>query len=1055
MSNEVRIRVLSFNRESLTSAIVEVGSENSKKKAALTYDQRRGLYVGTVKDATGVVTVSAKGYEDESRRVSFTGGKRVALFVLGKRGMPFYHRRGVKTPFEPRPEVLALTLSSSRDQTGEDELKRVAKKLGLSREKVGEQVERNHVTLWRFDKEKSGKERTAALRTLLELDAVELGGPVVELHEDGLTYLTNQLVVRFASHVTRPEVERVARGLGLGVVRSVPAAGNGFLLAGPLRGDYGLLDAEAELAQLDDVVWVEPNSVTTSMLFAINPSDFLVGQQWHIPLINLPDAWQALRDSNALGVGPGDAGDRTFGSEDILIVVYDTGIESSTTGGVTTPLHPEFQGNVTGGGAKAQVLYDFNNMVANNDVLALGADHGMGCAGVAAATVGNPSTVAGEVEGVAGAAGNCPVMGICAPFGKPNLRWADSFVWMAGFNPQWVADGVNYPSTTTFPPLLANGVDIHTSSVRIPDVALMDDALDFMATYGRGGRGIVTFCAAGNTAANITNPSNNTIADHDKVITVAASINTDVRSGYSCFDSAIDICAPSNGDAAQTAAGAPGKVTTDTVGGGNLAGQTGGSLDYRNNFGGTSSATPLAAGVGALMLSTNPNLTWVQVREILRNTAVKIDAANTDPVGQWTLDALGNPVFSQWYGYGRVAADAAVIGARDFGIPSDVVIRDNLADDGSVPSGGWHANSPDIWTSPNDDPIPVLAYNASPPHANPIRGQPNYVYLRAKNVGSTATNEVYLRALITHFPGFEFRYPEEWLPSTPLGGPLPSPLTPGSYLIGEVMIDDLAAGADTIVKMTWDQALVPPSTVTVAGVPVQWHPCLLAEVSPHDGPGPSAVGSYDVKRYNDLAHKNITIDDPTFSGPSAFGVVAGTSSKAGVRSVVLDRRLLLPAARVFIRSEDPEVMATWIELAEAGRLTAPAGLPDWPERPNHSQPDPGSGTCSLTLVDRARVAIDCDGCRWIVDAQPGTRFWHSAGSSGAPSVSVGKVAGQRVIHLEGDGVAALELPLALGAGQYTALAIGVEMAGHQRFGTLRATQRLGNGELSAGYEIQG
>jgi hypothetical protein len=92
-----------------------------------------------------------------------------------------------------------------------------------------------------------------------------------------------------------------------------------------------------------------------------------------------------------------------------------------------------------------------------------------------------------------------------------------------------------------------------------------------------------------------------------------------------------------------------------------------GANDYRNNFGGTSSATPLAAGVAPLVLSANPDLTFVQTRKILRNTAVKIDPNNVDPIGQW-LDEDNNPsnisgkqpVFSQWFGHGRIDANAAV-----------------------------------------------------------------------------------------------------------------------------------------------------------------------------------------------------------------------------------------------------------------------------------------------------------------------------------------------------------------------------------------------------------
>ena len=42
------------------------------------------------------------------------------------------------------------------------------------------------------------------------------------------------------------------------------------------------------------------------------------------------------------------------------------------------------------------------------------------------------------------------------------------------------------------------------------------------------------------------------------------------------------------------------------------------------NFGGTSAATPVVSGIAALMLSVRPELTWLEVRDILRSTAVPI-----------------------------------------------------------------------------------------------------------------------------------------------------------------------------------------------------------------------------------------------------------------------------------------------------------------------------------------------------------------------------------------------------------------------------------------------
>jgi subtilisin family serine protease len=74
---------------------------------------------------------------------------------------------------------------------------------------------------------------------------------------------------------------------------------------------------------------------------------------------------------------------------------------------------------------------------------------------------------------------------------------------------------------------------------------------------------------------------------------------------------------------------------------------------YTRDFGGTSAATPLAAGIGALVLAVKGALTWEEVRGVMRSSAEKIDQAG------------GNYVdgYSQEYGYGRVNAFGAVSSA--------------------------------------------------------------------------------------------------------------------------------------------------------------------------------------------------------------------------------------------------------------------------------------------------------------------------------------------------------------------------------------------------------
>ena len=77
-------------------------------------------------------------------------------------------------------------------------------------------------------------------------------------------------------------------------------------------------------------------------------------------MVNTPGAWQHLKDCDL----------NPFGAPEIIIAFVDQGIQSS--GGV--PAQPEFQAAVSDGSSKVYLLYDFNNLVPNNDAL-LG-DHG-------------------------------------------------------------------------------------------------------------------------------------------------------------------------------------------------------------------------------------------------------------------------------------------------------------------------------------------------------------------------------------------------------------------------------------------------------------------------------------------------------------------------------------------------------------------------------------------------------------------------------------------------------------------------------------------------------
>jgi len=70
-----------------------------------------------------------------------------------------------------------------------------------------------------------------------------------------------------------------------------------FLIQTKSEPSYDLLKICTELAKMSTVEYAEPNLVTSAVDFQINPTDFLYAQQWHIPLINLPNAWKIFESS--------------------------------------------------------------------------------------------------------------------------------------------------------------------------------------------------------------------------------------------------------------------------------------------------------------------------------------------------------------------------------------------------------------------------------------------------------------------------------------------------------------------------------------------------------------------------------------------------------------------------------------------------------------------------------------------------------------------------------------------------------------------------------------
>lgn len=135
-------------------------------------------------------------------------------------------------------------------------------------------------------------------------------------------------------------------------------------------------------------------------------------------------------------------------------------------------------------------------------------------------------------------------------------------------------------------------------------------------------------------------------SNHEATISVGASTNFGFRSHKSPYGPGLDFLAPSDG-------GTLGIYTTDRTG---LDGYSDG--DYYSDFGGTSAACPFAAGVAALILSKNPNLT--------RDEVLSIMCDSCDQIGEVEYPDGWN----EYYGYGQINAYKALLSLSEIDIDS-------------------------------------------------------------------------------------------------------------------------------------------------------------------------------------------------------------------------------------------------------------------------------------------------------------------------------------------------------------------------------------------------
>lgn len=344
---------------------------------------------------------------------------------------------------------------------------------------------------------------------------------------------------------------------------------------------------------------VHPRAVTP------NIPDPLYGEQWHLH----DHRWSVQAPNHATHIETGQGAN-------VTIAIVDDGLEH---------VHPDLAPNYV-----AQHSWNYNEDKADpapNEV----DGHGTSAAGVAAAVSLN---------------------GHCGRGVAPQAK-------LSGI--RLISDGVtDATEAAALSHHAMSGNDIYSCSWGPADDGQTLAGPGYMTRYamayhagqlkGRLGRGSIYVWAAGNGRASGDSCAFDGYATSPFAMAIGALDYNGNLAWYSESCAALMAVAPSSGVSGH------GITTVDRLG---PAGYDAGECTA--SFGGTSSATPLAAGLIALMLEARPELTWRDVKHVITKAATPVHWG--DPEAQWNTNSMGYS-HSPLYGFGLLIAPKLVDMAR-------------------------------------------------------------------------------------------------------------------------------------------------------------------------------------------------------------------------------------------------------------------------------------------------------------------------------------------------------------------------------------------------------
>ncbi len=454
---------------------------------------------------------------------------------------------------------------------------------------------------------------------LLTYQSVSYLGVCYRYNDKVLHFSTGEVIVKFKKNVSSKDISNLNKLFGSAIIEQVSSFENTYLISiDPLSSD-DVFDLSNRFAITQFVEFAHPNFIRSGMLLEVNkkesetytlnknnntnpkglttdftPNDTLIPRMWNIRNTgtNIPDNIQGIPgcDMNMIA-----AWDIRTGNPNVIIAIVDTGIDTN---------HTDLRPNLS----DRRLWYDAyeNDQTPYDEYY-----HGTGVSGVTSA-VGN------NIAGSAGIAFSSQVMPVRV-FGPYPQAFTTDLILAKGLNWSW-----------------QHGASVINCSWGggIPG-SLVTFAIQNAVNFGRNGKGVVVFGGSGNADTNLVIYP----ASMPEVIGVGGiSPCYQRKSKVSCDNiGGVQNWGATYGEGMEIVAPCTYVGTTELGGGWCICGN------------GTSVSSPMAAGVAALMLSKNINLSGDSVKIIIEKYARK--------VGNYSYNIQKeNGLWNEEMGYGLIDA---------------------------------------------------------------------------------------------------------------------------------------------------------------------------------------------------------------------------------------------------------------------------------------------------------------------------------------------------------------------------------------------------------------